>query len=117
MDVTHRQNGLTNSSSIIKSIRGVRIRLTRERWNHIIKRHVELKKHASKVLIAVQDPDFVLAGKVDEFIAVRYFSRLKPRYLIVAYREMNEEDGFIITAHFISNINQILRREIIWQKS
>ncbi len=117
MHVTHRQNGLTSFPLIIKSIRGVNIRLTRERWNHIIKRHVELKKHASKVLIAVQDPDIIIKGKVGEFIAVRYFTRVKPSYLMVAYRETNEEDGFIITAHFISNINQIIRREIIWQKS
>jgi hypothetical protein len=101
---------------IIKSVRDVRIRLTRERWYHITKRHIELKKHASKVLLTVQDPDFIVRGKVGELIAVRYF-RLKPSYLMVAYRETNEEDGFIITAHFISNISQIMKREIVWQKS
>jgi len=117
MYVTHKQDGLTGFPLIIKSVRGVKIRLTRERWNHMVKRHVELKKHSSKVLITVRDPDFIVAGKVGASIAVRHFSRLKPSYLMVAYREINEEDGFIITAHFISNINQIIRREVVWQKS
>ncbi len=102
---------------ITNSIGGVRIRLTEERWNHIIRRHKELKKHGSKVLITVETPDLVVTGRVGEFIAVKYFDQIKPHYIIVAYREINEKDGFIITAHFISNINDILGRRIAWQKS
>lgn len=100
-----------------KSIRGIKIRLTEERWNHIIRRHKELKKHAGKILSTVEKPDFVIAGQVGEFIAVKYFSQIKPHYIIVPYREISDENGFIITAHFISNINEIRRRRVVWQKS
>lgn len=101
----------------VESIRGVKIRLTEERWEHIVQRHKELKKHLIKVLSTVEKPDFVIAGKTGEFIAARYSSQIKPPYIIVAYREINDEDGFIITAHFISNINDISRRRVVWQKS
>jgi hypothetical protein len=102
---------------IAKSIKGIQIRLTEERWSHIIQRHKELKNHAIKVLSAVEKPDFVIVGKADAFIAVKYFASIKPPYIIVAYREISDMDGFIITAHFISNINELRRRRIVWQKS
>ncbi|MGH9922436.1 MAG: hypothetical protein ACRD38_06770, partial [Nitrososphaerales archaeon] len=93
------------------------IRLTEERWNHIIRRHKELKNYATNVILAVESPDLVIAGKVGELIAVKYFNEIKPHYVIVAYRETNDKDGFVITAHFISNIQDIRKRRIVWQKS
>lgn len=56
-----------------------------------------------------------MEGKARAFIAVKRFSKLKPNYVIVAYKETNH-DGFIIAAHFISDIEQVIRRRIIWQK-
>ena len=100
-----------------KSVKGIRIRLTEQRWNHIIRRHKELKNHATKVLFTVEKPDLVIVRRVDALIAIKYFREIKPHYLIVAYREINDVDGFIITAHFISNIHDIRRRRIVWQKS
>lgn len=100
----------------IKSVRDIEIRLTEERWNHIIKRHREVKKHIRKILITVKEPDFIVEGKTGAVIAIKRFSKLKPNYVIVAYKETNH-DGFIITAHFISNIEQVKRRRIIWQRS
>lgn len=102
---------------LTKSVKGVRIRLTEERWNHIIRRHKELKNYATEVLLTVEKPDLVIAGKVGAFIAVKYYREIKPHYLIVAYREISDTDGFIITAHFISNMHDIRRRRIVWQKS
>jgi len=67
--------------------------------------------------MTVKEPDFIVEGRVGESIAVKRFSKLKPNYVIVAYRETSKEDGFIITAHLISNIEQVKRRRIVWQRS
>jgi len=66
-------------------------------------------------LLAVEKPDLIIAGKVGALVAVKYFREIKPHYLIVAYREIGGADGFIITAHFISNIHDIRRRRIVWK--
>jgi len=100
---------------IAKSVKGIGIRLTEERWTHIIRRHKELKNHVINVMLTVENPDFVVAGKVGELIAVKYFAAIKPPYIIAAYREINDKDGFIITAHFISNIEDIRKRRIVWK--
>jgi hypothetical protein len=98
-----------------RSVKGVGIRLTEERWNHIVSRHKELKSYAPKVLLAVEKPDLIIAGKGGAYIAIKYFRKIKPPYLIVAYRETSNVDGFIITAHFISNIRDVRRRRIVWK--
>lgn len=43
----------------VKSVSGVQIRLTDERWRHITIRHPELALDKNRVIEAVKDPDFV----------------------------------------------------------
>ena len=38
------------------------------------------------------------------------------KYFVVIYREIHEEDGFVITAFLTKRIKQIERRKLIWQK-
>ena len=41
---------------------GVPIRLTDERWFHIVENHDDLAGYYDQVLEAVEDPDFILQG-------------------------------------------------------
>jgi hypothetical protein len=43
------------------SIEGVPIRLTTERWFHIVENHDDLASHYDNVLSAVENPDLVLS--------------------------------------------------------
>ena len=38
---------------------------------------------------------------------------LTKKYLVVVYRELSKEDGFVITAYFTSKPSK--RREILWK--
>ena len=91
---------------------GVPIRLTEERWFHIVENHDELAGLSDDVLIAVEDPDFIVRGWTDELLAVR---KINDKYLVVVYKEL-ENDGFIITAFITKKVDKVLRRGIIWQK-
>jgi hypothetical protein len=73
--------------------------LTGERWKHIVTRHPELGSHRNHVLETVKDPDFIAKGLHGELKAVKLLIDLPmgARYLIVIYREVTPEDGFIIT--------------------
>ncbi len=94
------------------SIEGVPIRLTTERWFHIVENHDDLAGHYDNVLSAVENPDLVLRGYRGSLIAVRDTGR--GQYLAVVYRQLSKEDGFIITAYFTSRID---RRKAIWKRT
>jgi hypothetical protein len=53
------------------SVDGVPIRLTAERWLHIVENHDDLAGHYDGVLMALEDPDLILRGHRGSLIAVR----------------------------------------------
>ena len=57
---------------LTRSITGKPLRLTNERWVHIIEGHPEMAGHLNDVLLSVDDPNLVLEGGNDELLAVRY---------------------------------------------
>lgn len=95
---------------IAYSISNVPVRLTHERWFHIVESHDELAGYYDDVLVVVEDPEFVLRGYGSSLIAVRGYGR--GRYLNVIYKELSAGDGFIITAYFSSKFN---RSQITWK--
>jgi hypothetical protein len=96
---------------VVVSQSGVPIRLTDERWFHIVENHDDVAGYYDEVLKAIEDPDIILRGQRGALIAVRTLGRRK--YLAVIYKELSIKDGFIITAYFTS---QISRRLIKWRK-
>ena len=97
---------------IVRSKVGVPIRLTEERWQHIIKGHPELKNYQNEVLETVAQPDEIYQGAQGELLAVRKITENK--FLIVVYREIGQENGFIITAFLTSKKKKLERRPKIW---
>ncbi|MBI4787899.1 MAG: hypothetical protein HY782_12730 [Chloroflexi bacterium] len=91
------------------SVNSVPIRLTAERWYHIVENHDDVAGHYDDVLQTVEEPDLVVRGYKGALIAVRGAGRKE--YFCVVYREINRDDGFIISAYFTSEIN---RRQIVW---
>ena len=92
------------------SVDGVPIRLTAERWFHIVENHDDLAGHYDDVLDTLENPDLILRGHRDSLIAVRGAGRA--RYLAVVYRQLSADDGFIITAYFTSKVE---RSKAIWK--
>lgn len=98
---------------VVPSIRGVPIRLTSERWMHIVENHDDLAGRFYDVLETIADPDLVLRGHAGERLAVR---TSHPLALVVVYREMRR-DGFIITAFQTSKLLQVQRnRKVLWRR-
>lgn len=96
---------------IAYSVNGVPIRLTDERWGHIVNNHDDLAGYEQDVLQVIEEPDFVLSGNGGSLRAVKGYGRR--RYLVVTYREVSATDGFIITAYFVCKIN---RKGIVWRR-
>jgi hypothetical protein len=88
---------------------GVPLRLTEERWFHIIENHDDLPGYYDDVLSTIEDPDFIIEGYAKAFIALNKIT--KNKFLAVVYREVSKEDRFVIAAYFTSKIN--LEKEVI----
>ena len=95
-----------------KSVSGKRIRLTEERWQHIVERHPEVAERLGNVLETISDPDIVTCGWEDEVVAIRKFDS---QDIAVIYKEQ-ETDGFVITAFLTRSRKYFGKRGVLWSK-
>jgi len=93
------------------SVNGVPIRLTDERWEHILYRRPNMASFIEAILDAIEDPEYILRGHKGTLIAVMHLG--EHSYLNVVYRELSETDGFIITARIEP---ELLKSKIIWRR-
>jgi len=98
------------ATAIAYSVNGVPIRLTDERWGHIVRRHPFMTGYRDDCLDVIENPDLVLRGQRGALIAVRGYGR--KGYLAVFYKEISAQDGFVLTAHLIPRLP---RRQTVWQ--
>ena len=96
---------------IAYSINQVPIRLTSERWFHIVENHDDVAGYYDDVLDTLENPDLVTPGYNGSLIAVKGYGH--KRYLSVIYRELSQDDGFVISAYFTSKVN---RKKSLWKK-
>ena len=97
---------------IVKSIDGVPIRLTEERWyEHIVEKRPYMSGYLQKVLDAVYYPEFILRGYKNSKIAVLNIGYNE--WLHVVYVELSTADGFINSAYIKSNYNKY---KVIWNR-
>lgn len=98
---------------IALSVNNIPIRLTDERWRHIVENHDDMAGYFDTVLKTVEDPDYIIKGYGGALIALHEVNRKK--YLGVVYKEFND-DGFVITAYFTRKI-KLESEEIVWKKN
>lgn len=72
-------------ASTALSVNQIAIRLTDERWAHIVSEHGELEGLRDEVLEAVSSPHRVFQGRAGELLAAQELSEGK--WLVVVYRE------------------------------
>ncbi len=101
-----------NLASIV-SINSIPVRLTDERWEHIVLLHPNLSQKQGRILATVQNPDSVLKGSAGELLALSKVS--KRRYIVVIYKE-TQNDGFIITAYETTDTKWLFKKKSIWNK-
>lgn len=96
-----------------KSINKVTIRLTDERWIHITEEHSEMAGYLYEVLETIETPNAIYEGNAGELLAAREIE--KGKFIVVVYRELSAEDGFVITSFLTKRVKQLERRKKIWQ--
>jgi len=97
---------------IVCSKNNVPIRLSEERWFHITEEHSEMAGYYYEVIESLEEPDAVYEGGAGECLAIKGLE--KGKYLVVVYREVSKNDGFIITAFLTRRKRQFEKRRRIW---
>lgn len=88
---------------VIHSINNVSIRLTDERWLHIITAHPEIdSSEYASILDVIKTPDTIFAGDKGEYLAIRKKARKKV-WFVVVYKEVTASDGFVVTAYITTD--------------
>lgn len=96
---------------IAYSINGVPIRLTDERWEHIVSNKPYMYAFDDALLQAIEQPTVLLQGYAGSLVAVLNLAR--GRFLHVVYKEVSADDGFVITAYVSPKYN---RDAVIWPR-
>ena len=101
---------------IVYSHSQVPIRLTIERWKRIVTNHPEMDTQKERVLETVAEPDLIQEGDDGELLAVRFYEEtpLTSKHLVVAYRETDTEDGFVVTAYLTRRLST--QRTLLWER-
>ncbi len=101
---------------IVHSHNKIPIRLTEERWQHIVHRHPEMEYQHGQVLETVAEPDIIQQGDFGELLAIRFYAKtpLTSKFLVTVYRELNPEDGFILTAYLTNR--PLSGRITVWKR-
>ena len=105
-----------NKMNIAISINKIPIRLTDERWQHISVGHPEMANFYYEIFDVIESPDFIYEGKYEESIATKKINNLGDKFIAVVYKEININDGFVITAYISNKKQEFLKRKILWQQ-
>jgi hypothetical protein len=83
---------------------------------HIERRHPEMSGESERILETISSPDYVQEGDSATLIAVRHYPKtpLTEKHCCIVYRELNEEDGFILTAYFTNRLAEW--RNVVWKR-
>lgn len=100
--------------SVAVSVNKVPIRLTDERWQHITIGHPEVAGFYYEILDCIELPDAVYLGKYDELIATKNLNKISNKFVVVVYKELSVQDGFVITAYLSNKVQEFIKRKKIW---
>jgi len=96
---------------IAYSVNNIPIRLTYERWYHIIENHDDLASYFYDILEIIEKPEFIIQGNKGTLKATKNLA--KKKWMVVIYKELSKNDGFVITAYFLSKKP---KGKIIWKR-
>lgn len=101
---------------VVFSKSNIPIRITKERWDHVFLGHPEMKNYAKEILETLSNPNFIFEGGSFEKIAVKDYLNELGKFIVVVYKEVNEEDGFLVTSFLISKLSRLEKKKLIWKR-
>ena len=101
---------------MVFSKNGVLIRVTSERWQHITLGHPEIADYYYEILDAIENPDIIYEGSNDAKIAVKQLQEREDKFVVVIYKEVNANDGFVINAYLSKKKQEFDKKTVLWKQ-
>ena len=92
------------------------IRLTDERWMHISTGHPEIADYYYDILETIENPIKIVEGGSGEMISIGADNNHSGKFVIVVYKELDQSDGFVITAYLTNKLSGFEKRRLIWEQ-
>jgi hypothetical protein len=90
----------------VQSPLGYRVFLERDRWHQIVRyKHPALSGHEKEVRDCLTSPSLIRESSTDETVHM-YYAPAEGGYLCVVVAPANENEYFVVTAYFTSNIKK-----------
>lgn len=85
---------------------GRNIHLTKERWNHIVRKHPDMSDKTEEIKLTLTNPVLVTSHKYDEAMRNYYkYQKETHDYLLVVVKYLNGE-GYIASAFTTSKLKK-----------
>ena len=101
---------------IALSRNNIPVRLTNERWYHITTGHPEMAAYYDDILETIEKPEFLYLGSNEEYLAVRNLDNVSAKFVVVIYKEVDKNDGFIITSFLTNKEPYFAKKKLIWKQ-
>jgi hypothetical protein len=90
------------------------IRLTAERWSHIVESHDYMAGNQDLVFETLENPDVIVSGEKAELAAIKHYEKtsISEKHSVVIYKEEGN-NGFVITAFMTSKPEKITKKGVI----
>ncbi|MDP2335645.1 MAG: hypothetical protein Q8N05_04175 [Bacteroidota bacterium] len=95
----------------------VPIRLTPERWQHITTGLPEVADFYYEILETIENPKIIYEGNEGGLIAVSFRFENTGKFIVVIYKEISLEDGFVITSFLSSKEQKFEKKIVIWEQN
>lgn len=95
---------------------GIPIRLTSERWWHIISGHPEIEDYYLELLETNENPIIIYGGNNDAKIAVKQVKDEYTKFVVVIYKKVDRVDGFVVTAYLTTKQKILKKENILWKQ-
>jgi hypothetical protein len=69
---------------------GISIRITDERWTHVVESPDYMAGNSDLVVETIEDPDSIVTGGKGELLALRHYqaTSISEKHVVVVYREL-----------------------------
>jgi len=106
-----------NMIGSVISKNGKEIKLSEERWYHIVEPHDYMAGNQDIIFETLESPDIIVEGRKKEFIALKYYAKISisEKHAVVIYKELDNE-GFVITAFMTSKPEGMMQKGVVWKK-
>ncbi len=78
--------------------------------------HPEMAEYFDQILECVENPEIVYFGSEGEFLAVKSLNNEGVKFIVAIYKEIKNNDGFIITAFLTNKLNYLKNKQILWKQ-